>query len=382
MVDQALGDRRLAKSTVEVKSGGLDSAIAYFGSRPTPALIVIEATETGDKLVEQINVLAEVCDSGAQVLVLGSVNDVATYRTLIQKGVSDYLAPPFTSRQIIDSVAAICIDPAEMSLGRVISFMSAKGGAGSSTIAHNTAWHLARLFGDDVAVIDLDLAFGTLGLAFNTESVQSISEVLAHPERLDEVLLERFMVKRDDHLMLLTAPGSLDTDGEVNVESFDVLLDLVRRAAPFVVLDIPYRWSRWTSHVLSRSDEIVMTSTLDLACLRDSKTIFNKLTETRVNDAPIRLVLNHLGAYRKSQLSVKDFESTLGVVPALVVQHEPVLFGTAANNGQMIGDVNKRNRVNDGLRKLAEIVSGRETDKTKKKGKGALSFFNNKKREG
>ena len=382
MVDQALGDRRLAKSTIEIKPGGLEGAIAYFSSRPTPALILIEASESGDNLIEKINVLAGVCDSGARVLVLGSVNDVSMYRSLIQQGVSDYLVPPFTAKQIIEAVATICIDPAEPSLGRVVSFMATKGGAGSSTIAHNTAWHLARLFADDVAVLDLDLAFGTLGLAFNIESVQSINEALSHPERLDEVLLDRFMVKRDDHMMLLTAPGSLDTDGEVDVESFDVLLDLVRRAAPFVVLDIPYRWSRWTAHVLSRSDEIVLTSTLDLACLRDTKSLYTNLSEKRINDAPIRLVLNHQGAYRKSQLSVKDFESTLGVPPALVLQHDPVLFGTAANNGQMIGDFSKRNRVNDGLKTLAQSVSGRELRTNNKKGMGALSFFKKKPRKG
>ena len=369
MVDQALGDRRLAKSTIEIKPGGLEGAIAYFGSRPTPALILIEASESGDNLIEKINILAEVCDSGARVLVLGSVNDVSMYRSLIRQGVSDYLVPPFTAKQIIEAVATICIDPAEPSLGRVVSFMATKGGAGSSTIAHNTAWHLARLFADDVAVLDLDLAFGTLGLAFNIESVQSINEALSHPERLDEVLLDRFMVKRDDHMMLLTAPGSLDTDGEVDVESF-------------VVLDIPYRWSRWTAHVLSRSDEIVLTSTLDLACLRDTKSLYTNLSEKRINDAPIRLVLNHQGAYRKSQLSVKDFESTLGVSPALVLQHDPVLFGTAANNGQMIGDFNKRSRVNDGLKTLALSVSGRELRTNNKKGMGALSFFKKKPRKG
>jgi pilus assembly protein CpaE len=382
LVDQALGDRRLAKSAVEIKPGGLEGAIAYFGSRPTPALIVVEASESGDNLIEKINVLAEVCDSGARVLVLGSVNDVSMYRSLIQQGVSDYLVPPFTAKQIIEAVATICIDPAEPSLGRVLSFMATKGGAGSSTIAHNTAWHLAHLFADDVAVLDLDLAFGTLGLAFNTESVQSINEVLAHPERLDEVLLERFMVKRDDHLMLLTAPCSLDTDGEIEVDSFDVLLDLVRRAAPFVVLDIPYRWSHWTGHVLSRSDEIVLTSTLDLACLRDTKSLYTNLSEKRVNDAPIRLVLNHQGAYRKSQLSVKDFESTLGASPALVLQHDPVLFGTAANNGQMIGDFNKRSRVNDGLKALAQSISGRDLVTNNKRGKGAFSFFKKNHRKG
>lgn len=378
MVEQALSDRRLAKSAIDVQSGGLDGAIDYFGKESSPALIVIEVTEGSNELIEKIDTLAEVCDSGAQLLVLGAVNDVEVYRSLIQQGVSDYLVPPHSAKRIIDAVTAICIDPAEPQLGRVISFVAAKGGSGSSTMAHNTAWQLARLFDDSVAVLDLDLAFGTLGLAFNLDSQQSIQDALAHPERLDEVLLERFMVKRDDQLMLLTAPNSLNINPDINIDSFDVLLNLVRRAAPFVVLDVPHQWSAWTQHVLGQSDEIVLTSMPDLACLRDTKSLFDAFAEKRVNDAPIRLVLNHLGEYRKSQLSVKDFENALGASPALVIQHEPALFGTAANNGQMIGDVNSRSRVVESFKVLAQAVSGREPPKKNKKGGGIFSLFRNK----
>lgn len=380
MVEQALSDRRLAKSAIDVHSGGLDGAIDHFGKESSPALIVIEVAEGGNELIEKINTLAEVCDSDAQLLILGAVNDVEVYRSLIQQGVSDYLVPPHSSKRILEAVTAICIDPSEPQLGRVISFVAAKGGSGSSTIAHNTAWQLARLFDDSVALLDLDLAFGTLGLAFNLDSQHSIQEALAHPERLDEVLLERFMAKRDDQLMLLTAPNSLNIDLDINIDSFDVLLNLVRRAAPFVVLDVPHQWSAWTQHVLGQSDEIVVTSMPDLACLRDTKYMFEALAEKRVNDAPIRLVLNHLGEYRKSQLSVKDFESALGASPALVVQHEPALFGTAANNGQMVGDVNSRSRVVEGFKVLAQSVSGREPPKKKKKSGGIFSLFQNKRK--
>ena len=306
---------------------------------------------------------------------MGDVNDVEMYRVLIQQGVSDYLVPPISPQRVLEAIAAVCIDPSEPPRGRVIGFMGAKGGTGSSTVAHNTAWSLAQSFDDDVAVLDLDLAFGTLGLAFNMEPPQGIEDALAHPDRLDEVLLERFMAKPEEHIMLLTAPASLDRDAEIDVESFDILVDLVRRTVPFTVLDIPHRWTSWSRHVLSQSDEIVLVSTLDLACLRDTKSLYDVLSKRRVNDAPIRLVLNHLGAYRKSQLSVRDFEDAVGAPPALVVPHDPALFGTAANNGQMIGDLNKNSKVAQGFKALAQSVSGQEPTKKGKKKKGALSVF-------
>lgn len=357
----------MAKSSVEIFPEGLDGAIAHFTENSTPNVVLVEAKEDSEELMRKVDALAEVCDPGTQVVVLGNVNDIQVYRSLIQQGVNDYLVPPLNPVQIFDAIAAICIDPSEPALGRVISFMGTEGGTGSSTIAHNIAWTLAKQYDEDVAVLDLDLAFGTLGLAFNLESHQGIQDALSHPERLDEVLLERFMAKHDNHLFLLTSPGSFDADADIDVDSFEVLLNLVRRTAPFVVLDIPHGWTRWTRHALTVADEVVLTSTLDLASLRDTKGMYEALSAQRANDSPVRVVLNHLGAFRKTQLSTKDFEGAVGTMPALVVPHEPNLFGAAANNGQMIGDVNSRSKIVTGFGSLATSVSGREPSKKAKK---------------
>ncbi len=209
-------------------------------------------------MLQKIDLLAEVCDPGTQVIVLGNVNDVQIYRSLVRQGVTDYLVPPVDAKQVLDTITGICADPNDMPPGRVIAFIGAKGGTGSSTVAHNTAWSLSKMFDDDVSVLDLDLAFGTVGLAFNLEAQQGIEDALSHPERLDEVLLERFTAKQDEHLFLLTSHGSLETDAEIDPEAFDVLLNLVRRTAPFVILDLPHLWSRWTRHALGMADEIVL----------------------------------------------------------------------------------------------------------------------------
>ena len=367
IVDQAFADRRLEKAVTESHLGGADGAVAHFSEITTPNLIIIETALSGDDLLESIGGLAEVCDEETEVLVLGSVNDVATYRSLTQEGVSDYLVSPFTPIQIYQAIEAVALDPSEPPRGRVIAFIGAKGGTGSSTIAHNIAWSLVQIFDDDVIVLDLDLAFGTLGLAFNMEPQQGIRDALAQPDRLDEVLLERYMMRPEDHLMLLPATSSLDSDASVDVESFDTLLDLVRKTAPFIVIDVPNQWTSWTQHVLANSEEIVVTSTLDLACLRDSKNMLDTLTARRPNDAPVRLVINHRGAFRKSELSTKDFDQAVGITPDLVIAHDPALFGSATNNGQMIGVENARHKVVEGFNALAQTISGVEPARSKKK---------------
>ena len=131
--------------------------------------------------------------------------------------------------------------------------------------------------------------------------------------------------------------------------------------------------------MLMGADEIVLTSTLDLAALRDTKSLYDNLAPQRQNDAPMRIVVNHVGAFRKTELSVKDYDSAVGIEPALALAHDPVLFGTASNNGQMVPEVNQRSKISEGIRKLAITVSGREAPK--KESRGGFSLFSMKGKE-
>ena len=358
--------------------------MSFYTENTTPQLIVFETDLSGEALLEQVGRLADVCDEGTEVLALGSANDVETYRSLVNEGVNDYIVAPFDAVQIFDAIEAVVIDPDAPPRGRVIAFVGAKGGTGSSTLAHNVSWSLAQLYADDVIILDLDLAFGTADMAFNVDPQQGIQDALEQPERLDEVLLARYMSEPMDHIKLLAAPPTLDTEANIDVQSLDTLLEMVRRTAPFIVLDIPINWSAWMKHALMQADEIVLTSTLDLVSLRDTKNLVETLEAKRANDAPIRLVINNQGAYRKTELSHKDFENAVGGKTALIIEHDPALFGEAENNGQVIGVMSSKAKVVEGFLELAKLVSGMDQPKEKKKrdGKAKSGLFSFLKKKG
>ena len=77
-------------------------------------------------------------------------------------------------------------------------------------------------------------------------------------------------------------------------------------------------------------------ATPDLASLRNAKSMIEVIRHNRPNDAPPRLVLNQVGQPKRPEIPAKDFAETLGVEPAAVVNFDPLLFGQAANNGQML----------------------------------------------
>lgn len=348
------------------------TVIGYYAEHETPTVIILDTPSAGQDLIDELDQLAEVCDPGTNVLVIGQANDVLLYRELIQRGVSDYLLKPVDARQVFDAVSTIVVNPDAPPSGRLIAFMSSRGGAGSSTLSHNAAWELGQAYQEEVVLMDLDITFGTAGLAFNMEVGQGIHTALSDPDRLDDVLLDRFLVEYDDYVRLLTSPAALDAEEKMYTEALDRLFDLVRRRASFVVLDVPHRWAPWTQQLLVDADETVIVGTMDLASLRDTKNIVDRLNQQRGETSPVRMVLNHAGAYKKTELTAKDFESAVEFKPTVVVPHDPNIFGTASNNGQMVGEVNKRHKVSETIRQLAMVIGGREPVEEKA---GLLSRF-------
>jgi pilus assembly protein CpaE len=185
VVQSATADRRLAKSHVSVHMGGAAAAVAHYQESPTPNLIIIETTLAHAAMLAELDRLAQCCDAGTKVVVIGRTNDVVLYRELLRRGVSEYLISPITPLQLIESLSNLYNNPDTDPVGNVIAFIGAKGGVGSSTVCHNTAWAMSELLKSNVIVADLDLAFGTTGLDFNQDPAQGIAEALQSPERLD-----------------------------------------------------------------------------------------------------------------------------------------------------------------------------------------------------
>jgi pilus assembly protein CpaE len=374
-VETALTDRRLVRARLTLRSGGVAAAVEHYREARTPEVLIVETTDEHEALLACLDALAGVCEPTTKVIVLGAANDVNLYRTLRKQGVSEYLPLPADAKHISEAIATLTADDAQGNLGRLITFIGAGGGVGSSQIAHNTAFQISRLFDAETAVLDLDLGFGTVSLDYNLESPQSIASVLAEHDRLDDSLVQRAMAKYNENLYLLTAPNSLAAFTDVPAGAIEALLRAVRRNASFVVVDLPGGWNATAQHVLNHSDEIVVTATPRLHALRNAKQIVDLVAPKRTNDAPVRVILNKVGAHAKTELSAKDFVTALEQPPALVIPNDPAVFELASNNGAMIGEVSRCPKIVDLFERLALLVSGRQAAKPKRSGFATIFKF-------
>lgn len=358
-IERMAEDRRLAKTQTHVYMGGLAAAVEFYQSAPTPNLIILETTVSSDQLMAALGELAEVCDPSSKVVIIGHHNDVTLYRDLIKSGISEYMVAPVSIADMMGVLTSLFVDPQAAPLGRSIAFIGAKGGVGSSTIAHNTAWSVSNLFHNEVIVADMDLPFGTANINFDQDPSQSIADAAFNPERVDEVYLDRLLASCSDHLSLLAAPSMLDKVYDFDADGFVGIVDAAQRTAPTVVLDVPHVWNGWTRKTLQTADEIVIVATPELANLRNAKNLIDAIQQLRPNDFKPKLVMNQVGMPKRPEIAIDDFCGPLGITPSAIIPFDPALFGTAANNGRMLAESDPGNPVVSMITDLAHIVTGR-----------------------
>ena len=358
--ERAGQDRRMTRATTQIRLGGVQAAIEAFQTESTPPLIIVESLKAPQDLLAEIDQLAEVCDSGTKVVIIGATNDILLFRELMRRGVSEYLVAPVQPLQLIAAIGGLFSDPSQPFVGRTIAFVGARGGAGASAVAHNTAYAMSERIGVNTVIVDYDLPFGTAGLDFNQDPLNGVADALSRPDRLDATLLDRMMVRCTDKLSLFAAPATLETDWDIGAEAFEEVTNRIRSTAPFVVLDLPHLWSGWMRRALIAADEVVVVATPDLASLRNAKNMIDLIKQGRPNDAPPRLVLNQVGIPGRPEIPAKDFGAALGVHPSLIIPFDAKVFGAAANNGQMIVESAAKTKTSEAFETLAQIVTRRE----------------------
>jgi pilus assembly protein CpaE len=367
-------DRRLAKAHLTVKMGGMAAALETYHNAPTPNVILLESSGQGD-LIDSLDELATVCDPGTRVIVIGNEDDAVPYRELVRRGVNDYVMGPIQPLDAVRSICSLFSASEAVTVGRIIAVVGAKGGAGASTVAHNVAWAIARNFKLDSVVIDLDLAFGTASLDYNQDPAQGIANAVFQPDRPDSAFIDRLLAKCTDHLSLLAAPAALDRVYDLGANAFDAIFDTLRLTTPCIVLDVPHQWTAWTRRALEGADDILIVAEPDLANLRNAKNLLAVLKAARPNDALPLFCLNQVGLPKRPEIDRRSFAKTLESQPLAVIPFDSRLFGTAANNGQMIAELSANHRTSKMFLEMARQLTG--LGEEKKPGSSLLAPIRN-----
>jgi len=133
-------DWRFARVDVQAHKGDVSQAIETYKQKPSPDLMILQTEDIDESFTKKLAELSGYCDEGTAAVIIGPVNDVNLYRDLIDMGISDYLVRPVETERLAEVVARTLVDRLGVSSSRLIAFLGAKGGVGTSTLAQLSAW--------------------------------------------------------------------------------------------------------------------------------------------------------------------------------------------------------------------------------------------------
>jgi pilus assembly protein CpaE len=360
IVESVLGEVQGATPVIEL--GGIGAALKRLDHEAAAALVIVDVSgvEDGDSAVAD---LMSVIDPGTRVIVIGETNDVALFRSLLSVGVSDYLVKPIDKRMLRAAVNAALKPPgsgeAVGKQGRIAAFFATRGGLGSTTIAINTAALIAQEWNLRVALIDLDLYFGTVALNFGLEPAGGLREALERPERVDSLFIERAMTKYSENLFVLGAEEPLAHSLAVDPTAMRSLLSTLQSSFDVVMVDLPRGLSAVQRHVLTAADNVVVVSELSLAGVRDCLRVKAMLKELDANGRPI-YVASALNGRKRAPVAPNDFKETVGERLAVVLPPDEKALSLAATANKPVCDVAKGSAFVKALRPLAAELSGKK----------------------
>lgn len=371
-VECVAGDRRAVRSEFALRRGGFAEAMERYREHAPADLVVIEDSGSADQLEWRIEALAELCPPTARLVIIGERNDIILYRRLIRIGASDYLVQPVTPLTLLDSITSIFMEEEDTKdLGLVIAFVGARGGVGSSTIAHNAAAIFSQHFDATTLLIDADIGFGTAALQFDVSPPQGLADALKEREDLDLEVLERLSHWRYKRLGILAAPDRAEQMAAPDEGVMRHVVDQARRIAKYVVLDLPHGWAPWTAEALAAADRVVLVATPDLPSLRNARTLLSLIHTMRPNDEPAQLVLNRMPPRGKPSVSVEDFARILDRKVIAAIPYDDAA-ASAEMSGRVLVEDAPGSEVVKAIEALAAGMAGRESLANRKAARKSL----------
>ena len=210
---------------------------------------------------------------------------------------------------------------------RVIALFGTKGGTGKTTVAVNMAAALQKA-GKRVALVDLDLQFGDVGVFLNVPRCDTISDLVSEPN-LNPSTVKSFLYTHESGLSLLCAPVSPELAELVKPEHIERILTVLRAEFDYLVLDLAPSLDDNVLSALEYSDAIYFVTTPEIPTLKNSRVCLSLLRTLNYGDR-IRLILNREGdAYVKR----KDVQTTLETEPVLCIPQDIRHVSAAMNRG-------------------------------------------------
>ena len=337
--------------------------------RLRPQVMILEVMKLREPM-EHVVARIKAGSMDPMVIALHNTGEPELILSALRAGAHEFLHPPVKAnlQQALErkSVEQNKTKERLRQKGKVIGFLSAKGGCGATTIACHTAAELGRQ-GKHVLLADMDLDAGIIRFLMKTKSPYSVLDALNNLHRLDQSYWNALISNGLPGLEIISAPQALVSKQQPNQEQMQNMLTFVRGQYDFSIVDLGRSLNLTAMNALDEIDETYLITTVDVPALHRSKQIIQTLSSVGYGRERLRLVLNRMP--QRLDITPDELEKMMSLpVFATLPSDYPSLY-EAYSDGSLLP---ANSRLGKELNRMAIKVAGIEKEKGEKK---RLSLF-------
>jgi pilus assembly protein CpaE len=306
--------------------------------KESPEVIIIDdQRETSFSVTERISKLHQAFPQAA-IFVVSADTRPEHIVAMMRAGASQFLVDPINPNALTNAIEEIRVRLAtseKAAKGTVYSFISSKGGLGTTVITVNTAVALARNRTSKVALCDMSLQSGDASVLLDLLPATTITDLSRNFHRLDHSFLRGAMCPHHSGLAFLSAPADPEDSGEVSPEQIARILDLSRQLFDVVLVDCASMWvADRTLEIFNLSDKIFVVTDLSVPAVRNAARLCKLIAKLGIEQKRIEVVVNR---YHKSgALSIEEVEKTLKKTIYWLFPNDFVDIVSSINQGEPI----------------------------------------------
>ena len=240
---------------------------------------------------------------------------------------------------------------------RMFTFLGAKGGAGTTTLAVNTALELARLSKQSTVIVDFNPFVGEVGLFLGVRPRFTVMDAVDNVHRLDAEFLKELVTKHKSGVDILASAEQVDRPNAEDAGAIEELIRVVGRVYDYVVVDVGSLTRACAESAVFGSDTVFIVSNPDVASIRNTQRLVARIGELGANRDRIKILLNRTSS--QHVIAPEQIEKALGQPIDHAFPSDYGVVSEALNSGVPLTSSNHSELASQFSQFAKQIVSGR-----------------------
>jgi pilus assembly protein CpaE len=330
-----------------------------YGVTEFPDLLVFWIGETWE--IELSEMAERALTNRVPVIIIGDTDNPQAMRMAMKAGAIDYFRVPVNHGEFIEAINH-CVKEHQQKFkqedGCITAVINAKGGGGGSFIASNIAHIMQAKLRQNVALLGLDIQFGSLSSYFDITPEYGLLDALSSIDEIDRTALNGYMTKHQSGLKLMDVkPGALLMADDIDSNDLYKLLHLLKTNFDHTVIDLPRHIDAITGTAMEYADNILIVMQQNLAHLHDAQRLLRMIVQDlAIESDRVSIVINRYN--KNEELTLEDVKKALKKTSALTIPNSFEQVTESINHGEPFWLNHKNSAVSRSILNMGEQLCG------------------------